>query len=300
MSNVIGETFMTQAQRVVIVTGASSGIGLETAKQFASMGWHVIGQGRNPERCAAAEAVIREKCEADGKVDFLRANLSLMKETKRLASEIKSLTDHVDVLINNAGGIRDGKYLTAEGTEETFAGNHLAPFLLTRELMPLIEAAAAIRPAETVRIIAVSSVAYAIAAKGLNFGDIQHLEGVFTPRSIYCEAKLANQLFNVALNARLDGTGIVSQSLVPGPVYTNFFSYGDDLMKAMIKTADALTPEQVADTLVWIATARETGAPGGRMFYELEEKPVLPLGTDMAAAERLWDETEQILAGLGV
>lgn len=291
---------MAQAQRVVIVTGASSGIGLETAKEFARMGWHVIGQGRDPERCIAAKAAIKERCEEGGKVDFLRANLSLMKETRRLASEIKSLTDHVDVLINNAGGIRDGKYLTAEGTEETFAGNHLAPFLLTRELMPLIEAAAAIRPPDSVRIIAVSSVAYANAAKGLNFGDIQHLEGNFTPRSVYCEAKLANQLFNVALNARLVDTGVVSQSLVPGPVYTNFFSYGDDWMKAMIETAHALTPEEVAGTLVWIATARETGAPGGRMFYEMEEKPVLPHGTDMAAAERLWDETEQIIACLGV
>jgi len=290
---------MTQPQRVVIVTGASSGIGLETAKEFARMGWHVIGQGRNTERCAAAEAAIREKCKAGGKIDFLRANLSLMKETKRLAEQIGALTNHIDVLINNAGGIRDGKYLTAEGTEETFAGNHLAPSLLTRELMPLIETAAAIRPPETVRIIAVSSTAYANAAHGLNFGDIQHLSDEFVPGAVYCEAKLANQLFNVALNARLAGTGIVSQALVPGPVYTNFFSYGNDRIKDMIKTASALTPAEVADTLVWIATGRETGAPGGRMFYEMKEQPVLPHGTDQAAAERLWAETEQILATLG-
>lgn len=291
---------MTEQQRVVVVTGASSGIGLETAKEFARMGWHVIGQGRDAERSASAAAAIRAVAASGAKVDFLRADLSLMKETKRLADEISSLTNHIDVLINNAGGIRDGKYLTAEGTEATFAGNHLAPFLLTRELMPLVEAAAAVRPKETVRIIAVSSIAYASAAHGLNFGDIQHLTGEFVPGSVYCEVKLANQLFNVALNSRLAEKGIVSQALVPGPVHTNFFSYGDEWIKNMIKTASALAPMQVAETLVWIATGKETGAPGGRMFYEMKEQPVLPHGTDKAAAEQLWAETEQILTQLGV
>lgn len=290
---------MTQ-QRVVVITGASSGIGLETAKAFARMGWHVIGHGRDAGRSVAAKAAIEAECDAGGTVDFLRANLSLMQETLRLAGEIKSLTGHIDVLINNAGGIRDAKYLTAEGTEETFAGNHLAPFLLTRELMPLIEAAAAMRPPGSVRILAVSSIAYARASKGLNFGDIQHLTGEFVPGSVYCEAKLANQLFSLALDRRLAGKGIVSQALVPGPVYTNFFSYGDQRMKEMIKTAAALTPAEVSETLVWMATASETGAPGGRMFYEMKEQPTLPHATDEAAADRLWSETEQILAELGV
>ena len=96
------------------------------------------------------------------------------------------------------------------------------------------------------------------------------------------------------------GKGIVSQALVPGPVHTNFVSYGNDQVKDMFKTADALTPTEVAETLVWIATGSETGAPGGRMFYEMKEQPVLPHGKDEVAAQRLWTETEQILAALGV
>ena len=291
---------MTEPQRVVVVTGASSGIGLETAKAFARMGWQVIGQGRDAERSAVAEAAIRAECDGSGKVDFLRANLSLMSETKRLADEIKALTGPVDVLINNAGGIRDGKYMTVEGAEETFAANHLAPFLLTRELMPRIEEAAANRPPETVRVIAVSSIAYAWAEAGLNFGDIQHLEGPFVPGTVYREAKLANQLFNLALAKRLAGKGIVSQAMVPGVVHSNFSSHGDERLKNFIKGAEGVTPAEAAQSLVWIATSSETGAPGGRMFYEMEEKPVVPHGTDEAAAERLWTETEEILAKLGV
>lgn len=290
---------MTQPQRVVVVTGASSGIGLETAKAFVRMGWHVIGQGRDADRSAAAESAIRAECRAGGKIDFLRANLSLMRETKRLAGAIAALTQRIDVLINNAGGIRDQKYLTSEGTEETFAANHLAPFLLTRELMPLIEAAAADSPPESVRIIAVSSIAYAKAG-GLNHGDIQHLEGPFVPGTAYREAKLANQLFNLALNKRLSRKGIVSHAMVPGVVHTNFSSHGDDRVKKFVKDSPGLTPAQAAETLVWLATSAETGAPGGRMFYEMEEKPVLPHGRDEDAAERLWTETELILAGIGV
>lgn len=290
---------MSQPQRVVVVTGASSGIGMETAKAFAGMGWHVIGQGRDPDRSDAAEVAIRAACDAGGKVDFLRANLSLMRETKLMADKIKSLTSRIDLLLNNAGGIRDDKYLTAEGTEETFAANHFAPFLLTRELMPLLKATAAKSPPESVRIIAVSSVVYANPANGLNFGDLQHLASPYRAGAVYCESKLANQLFNLALNKRLEGTGIVSQAMVPGVVHTNFSAQGDENLKKMVRESPGLTPVEAARSLVWLATSRETGAPGGRMFYEMEEKPVVPLGKDEAAAERLWIETEQILAGLG-
>ncbi|MEO7914021.1 MAG: short-chain dehydrogenase, partial [Novosphingobium sp.] len=147
--------------------------------------------------------------------------------------------------------------------------------------------------------IAVSSIALANAAGGLNFGDIQHLEGNFRAGSVYCEAKLANQLFNVALNKRLADRGIVSQALVPGVVHTNFSSHGDEHIKQYVKDAPGLTSAEVARTVVWLATSKETGAPGGRMFYEMAEKPVPPHGKDEAAAEQLWRETEEILAKLG-
>lgn len=285
-------------QRVAVVTGASSGIGLETAKALVRMGWHVIGQGRDPERSARAEAEIRAACAEGGRIDFLRANLSLMAETKRLADEIKGLTGRIDVLLNNAGGVRDKRYVTSEGTEETFAANHLAPFLLTRELMPLLEAAAAGSAPGSVRVLAVSSLAY-LQPQGMNWDDLQRLEGEFHAAAAYCEAKLANQLFNVALSERVGAKGIVSQALVPGPVKTNFANHGDETMQAYMKTADGLTPEEVAKTLVWMATAPETGSEGGRMFYDMQEVPVQPHGKDKAAATRLWNESEILLASMG-
>lgn len=288
----------TPAQRVAVVTGASSGIGLETAKAFARMGWHVIGQGRDPQRSAKAEAEIREACAKGAKLDFLRANLSLMRETKQLAERIKALTGRVDILLNNAGGVRDQRYVTTEGTEETFSANHLAPFLLTRELMPLLETAAAGGAPGAVRILAVSSLAY-LQSPSMNWDDLQNLEGDFQAAIAYCQAKLANQLFNIALNRRVSASGMVSQALVPGPVSTNFANHGDQTMQAYMKAAEGLTPEEVSRTLVWMATAPETGAGGGRMFYEMKEVPVQPHGKDEAAAERLWVESEKLLAALG-
>lgn len=287
------------SQRVAVVTGASSGIGLETAKAFVGMGWHVIGQGRDAERSARAEAEIRTAQANGGKVDFLRANLSLMSDTKRLADDIKALTGRIDILLNNAGGVRDKRYVTSEGTEETFAANHFAPFLLTRELMPLLEATAAKCAPGSVRILAVSSLAYLQPVGGLNWDDLQHLDGPFPASGVYCEAKLANQLFNIELERRVSGKGLVSQALVPGVVHTNFAKHGDENMQSYLKEAEGLTPEQVAKTLVWMATAPETGAPGGRMFYDMQEVPVEPHGKDPAAAERLWTESELLLASLG-
>jgi len=289
----------TSVQRVAVVTGASSGIGLETAKAFAGMGWHVIGQGRDAGRSAKAETEIRAACANGGKVDFLRANLSLMAETKQLADQIKGFTGRVDILINNAGGVRDKRYVTSEGTEETFAANHFAPFLLTRELMPLLETAAADSAPGSVRVIAVSSLAYLQPTGGLNWDDLQHLEGDFAASAVYCEAKLANQLYSLELDRRVRGKGIVSQALVPGVVHTNFASHGDQNMQGYLKDAPGLTPKDVAKTLVWMATAPETGAPGGRMFYDMQEQPVEPHGKDQAAGERLWNESEILLASMG-
>jgi NAD(P)-dependent dehydrogenase (short-subunit alcohol dehydrogenase family) len=183
--------------------------------------------------------------------------------------------------------------------EETFSANHFAPFLLTRELMPLIEATAAESAPGAVRVIAVSSLAYLQPQGGLNWGDIQHINGDFPASGVYCEAKLANQLYNIELERRVSGKGIVSQALVPGIVHTNFSSHGDENMQSYCDAAPGLTPAEVAKTLVWMATAPETGAPGGRMFYEMQEQPVVPHGKDQAAAERLWQETETTLAGMG-
>jgi NAD(P)-dependent dehydrogenase (short-subunit alcohol dehydrogenase family) len=286
------------SNRVAIVTGASSGIGLETAKALVGMGWHVIGQGRDPARSASATAEIAAAAANGGRFNMLRANLSLMGETLRLADEIKALTPRIDALINNAGGVRDARYVTSEGTEETFTANHLAPFLLTRELLPLLKATAASGKPGDVRILATSSRAY-MNAPAMNWDDLQNLDGPFQAAGVYCQAKLANTLFTQELSQRLSADGIACQALIPGAVHTNFASHGDETMQGYLKDAEGLTPAEVAKTLVWMATATETGLPGGRHFYEMTQLEIMPHGNDAEAAARLWAESEVILAGLG-
>lgn len=284
-------------QPVAIVTGASSGIGKETARTLLGQGWHVIATGRDPERSKAAEADLFAS--GKGRLDFLRGDMALMAETRRIADEIKALTNRIDLLFNNAGGVRDARYISAEGTEETFSANHLAPFLLTRELMPLLADTASRAAPGTVRVLATSSRAY-LMPRTLNWDDIQHLNGDFAAGAVYCEVKLANMLFTAELARRVEPLGIAAHALVPGPVATNFFNHGDATMRAYAGQADALSPAEVAQTVVWMATAAETGLPGGRAFYEMAELPIEPHGRDPEAAARLWQVSEDILASLGI
>jgi NAD(P)-dependent dehydrogenase (short-subunit alcohol dehydrogenase family) len=281
---------MSLSKKTIVVTGASSGIGRASAEAFARMGWHVIATGRDPARCDAAEAELREL----GKVDFLRGDFAEMADVRRVAGEIAALTDRVHVLVNNAGGIRDGLYTSSDGLEATFAANHLAPFLLTNELLPLLERAAADSEPGTVRVIAVSSLAHE-QCKGMRWDDLMML-GDFAAGPAYCQAKLANLLHIRELDRRLSGKGITAQAMHPGKVGSNFSSHGEASLQTYMASQDLIAPDQPARTIVWLATAPEAGANGGRYFHDLEEIPAAPQALDAAAAERLWRESERILA----
>jgi len=203
--------------RVAVVTGASSGIGKETAKALAAQGWHVIALGRDPSRTAAAEAEIRAG--ATGKVDMIRADLSLIAEAERAADAIAALTSRIDILINNAGGMASRMVMTSEGLEQNFAGNHLGPFVLTNRLLPLLRAAAADAPAGSVRIINTSSDGSEMIP-GLHWDDLQLLDDFIAGRA-YCQGKLANVMHMRALSQRLAGDGIVVHAQHPGTVDSN-------------------------------------------------------------------------------
>jgi len=283
-------------RRVALVTGASSGIGKATAIRLAARGWQVIGTGRDPRRSAAAEAEIAAAAGAGG-FAMVRADFTVMAEVKRVADEVGSRTSCLDVLVNNAGGVRDRQYITAEGTEATFAANHLAPFLLTRELMPLLRASAASRPAGTTRVIAVSSTAHRMI-DALDFDDLQSLGG-FQPALAYGRAKLANILFTRELALRAAPDGIVAQVMHPGLVASNFASHGDEGMRAYMAAADSVPPDEPAETLTWLAAEPEGGRHGGRYFYRKAEETPSAAAQDDEAASRLWAESETLLAKLG-
>ena len=129
---------MSDTQRTAIVTGASAGVGKEAARALLQQDWRVIGVGRDAARCAAAEADLR--ADADGDFTMLRADLSSMADTARVAQEIAASAPEIDALLNNAGGVVAERTITPEGFEATFASNHLAPFLLTQKLLPNLRA----------------------------------------------------------------------------------------------------------------------------------------------------------------
>lgn len=282
---------------VAIVTGASAGIGKSTARMLVAAGWQVIGTGRDPCRSAQAIAEIDAAVADGGRFVLLRADFDSMADVKRLADDIKAMTTRIDVLVNNAGGVRDKITTTAEGTEATFAANHLAPFLLTRELMPVLKASAARLPEGTVRVIAVSSSAHR-RSQGYDFTDLQSVDSGHAVAA-YCQAKLANILFTRELARRAAADGIIAQAMHPGVVDSNFASHGDQAMQQHMAAADLVTPDEPADTIVWLATAAEGGKESGRYFYRLAEEVPNDAAQDDVAAARLWDESEALLAKLG-
>lgn len=284
---------MAQAQRVAVITGASSGIGKETAKALAAQGWRVIAVGRDAARSAAAEAEIRA-ASSGAAVDMIRADLSLMADAARAAREIAALTDRVDVLVNNAGGMASRKVITAEGFEENFAGNHLGPFLLTNRLLPLLRRAAADAPKGSVRIINTASDASEMIP-GLDWDDLEAFDEAQPGRS-YCRGKLANVLHARGLARRLADDGIVAHALHPGTVASNFVSHADERTQAYMSTLKMMSSQEGAEALIWLASAEEPGRTSGGYFHQRQPHAPNPVALDDAYVERLWAESEKLVA----
>ena len=278
--------------KTAVITGASAGIGKATALELGRQGWRIIGVGRNPQRCEKARAEL----EIEGiRADFLRGDFDSMAEVKWVADKIAGRTDRIDVLVNNAGGVRDKRYETVDGLEATFAANHLAPFLLTRELLPILKATAAEHG--EARVIAVSSSAHEYMP-AMNFADLQFVEN-FSTGGAYCQAKLANLLFSRELARRYGDEGILAQTMHPGIIASNFYIYGDESMRSHLDEKGGNPPEHAARTIVWMATCAECGQPGGRYFHDCAEAKAKPQAQDDEAAKRLWEESEAILGRLG-
>lgn len=282
---------------VVVVTGASTGIGRATARELLEHGRQVIGTGRDPQRTASAEAELTASAGGGARFAMLRADFTSMAEVVRTADEIQDLTPRLDVLINNAGGVRNRRIVTPEGTEATFAANHLAPFLLTRRLLPLLRATAGVLAPGSVRVINVSSSSHR-STDGLDWDDLQSFR-VSHPVTGYCRAKLACLLFTRELARREAPYGVVAQAMHPGVVASNFASHGDKVMRAHMAAADMVPPEVPAGTLVWLATSSEGGRDAGRYFHDKAEETPSRTALDDSAASRLWTETETLLARLG-
>ena len=282
------------SKRTAVITGASAGVGKAAAKALVAKGWRVIGVGRDPDRCAAAEAEIREIPQAD--FVMLRADLSLLAETARVAGGVTALAPRLDALLNNAGGVSADRVITSEGHESTFASNHLAPFLLTRKLMPLLRGTAALAGPGMVRVVGVSSTGHE-HCPGIQWDDLTFAHG-FVGGSAYCHAKLANVLFARELARRGGPDGIVSHIMHPGVVDSNFANHCDAPMKAYMESIKdrSVTPEQAAETLVWLASAAEPGETNGLYFHQKQPLSPSAAALDDDAARRLWEVSEALVA----
>ena len=228
---------------------------------------------------------------------MIRADLALIADAKRAADEVSALTEHIDVLINNAGGMASSRVITTEGLEENFAGNHLGPFALTNRLLPLLRRAVANAESGAVRIINTASDGSEMIPS-LNWDDLQLLDCYVSGRA-YCQGKLANVMHARALAARLADDGIVVHALHPGTVASNFITHADETTQAHIRTRAHISSEQGAEALIWLAIDPEPGTASGLYYHQKKVMPPNPFAADDANVERLWAESEKLIASTG-
>ena len=271
--------------KVVLITGGSGGIGKETALGLARLGAEVVITGRNPKKTKTVVEQIQAQS-GNSQVTSLIADLSLMQQVRSLASDFRANHDRLDVLINNAGAIFQHRERTAEGLEKTFALIHLAPFLLTNLLLDLLIASA---PA---RIITVSSGAHRGAR--IHFGDLQMQHGLWLfGYPAYRQSKLANILFTYELSRRLQGTGVTANVLHPGFVATNFARNNGGIYGLAVRLSQigALSPQEGAQTSIYLASSPEVEGVTGKYFVRKEAVPSSSVSYDEEDARRLWEES---------
>jgi NAD(P)-dependent dehydrogenase (short-subunit alcohol dehydrogenase family) len=278
--------------KICLITGATSGIGLVTARELAARGMTVVLVGRDPEKTEAASARIKRET-GNTQVEYLVADLSSQAEVRRLADDFKQRHSRLDVLLNNAGALFTSQQQSADGIEMTFALNHLAPFLLTHLLLDTLQASA---PS---RIVVVGSDAHNGARN--NFDDPQQKRRGYAGLRAYNESKLANIMFTYELVSRLAGTGVTANTLHPGFVASNFarnngglVGFGMTLLRPIM-----ISVERGAQTLIYLASSPEVEGVTGQYFVKCKPARSSAASYDEAAQRHLWELSEE-LTGLSV
>lgn len=278
-------------QKVILVTGATNGIGKAAATNFAGRGAILTIVGRNR---AKTEQVLAELKASSGNrnLEMITCDLSRNAEVRRAAEVFKSRHDRIDVLVNNAGAVFKSPVLCPDAIEQTFALNHLAGFQLTTSLLDLI------RKTPAARVVSTSSAMHARGKLDLQKTPAS-LEGSGT--LAYATSKLANILFTKDLQRRLDGTTAIANCFEPGNVKTQFGAYGGTdlgwVNNLIYKLGGlfAISPEAGADSLIWLATSPEAASLKGQ--YVSKRRPVTlsnKQAMDMELAEELWVLSEKL------
>jgi len=278
--------------KTVLVTGANQGIGLETAVALARMGASVTMTSRDAAKGATALTEVKSRS-GSSDVQLMLADFGSLDSTRKLAADFQAKHDRLDVLVNNAGAIQMSRSETADGFETTFGVNHLGYFLLTGLLLNLLKASA---PA---RIVNVASRAH-LRAPGINFDDLNSRQK-FSGMGAYAQSKLANVLFTYELARRLEGSGVTANTLHPGVVRTGFGKNNPGLVRVVFQAAQLigrpwfLSPEQGAQTSIYLASSPDVEGITGKYFADSREEPSSPASHDEAAQRRLWEMSEQMV-----
>jgi NAD(P)-dependent dehydrogenase (short-subunit alcohol dehydrogenase family) len=272
--------------KTILITGATSGMGKVTALRLAQRGASVVLAGRNQ---ATTDATLQEvRRQAPGSdVHALVADLTAQAQVRALAAEYRASYPRLDVLIHNAGAMYGRRELTADGVEKTLALNVLAPFLLTHWLRASLLASA---PA---RVIVVGS--HQHQGRRVPFDDLNHERG-YKPLAVYGEAKLMAIMYTYALARRTEGTGVTANTLHPGVVATHFGMEAGPMWRAMLTLAGrfSLSPEQGAQTAIYLASAPEVASVSGKYFIKDKPAESSAASRDVAAQERLWAACQRL------
>ncbi len=272
--------------RTVLITGANSGIGLETTRVLAGMGMRIVMACRDRLRSEPVRDQLAEETGND-QLELMDLDLASLNDIRRFASAFVDRHDRLDVLLNNAGGFSMTRQETADGFEKTFGTNHLGPFLLTDLLLPVL------RRTPAARVVNVSSDAHYHAK--LDLDDLQMTRG-YKGFPAYANSKLANVLFTLELARRLEGEDITVNAVHPGHVATNIWPSDRWYWKLVIPVVNlfAISAEEGAKTSVHVATAPELAEVTGQYFAKSLAKPPSEAALDEDLQRRMWE----ISAGL--
>ncbi len=268
------------AGKVILVTGANSGIGKATARQLAERGAHVVMVCRNPGRGEPALREVRAQSGNDT-VELLTGDFESLDQVRALAEAFLQTHDRLDVLINNAGLYMPQRRETGDGYEATWAVNHLAPFLLTNLLLDVLRASA---PA---RIVNVSSNSHYSGT--INFDDLSG-EQSYSWIGAYGQSKLANVLFTYELARRLEGSGVTATCLHPGVVATGIWNRSNNPISLFMRPFKLLMrrPTKSARAVIRLAVDPALEGVTGTYYDVWKEKKSNAESYNQEVAERLW------------
>jgi NAD(P)-dependent dehydrogenase (short-subunit alcohol dehydrogenase family) len=279
--------------KVCVITGGTDGIGKAAAHGLALQGATLLIHGRDADKGARAVAELKAGT-GNAAIEFLQADFGSLADVRRLAGAIAQRAPRIDVLVNNAGAVFAQRTLSADGYELTFAVNHLAPFLLTKLLLPALQHGGA------ARIVTTSSEAHRRAK--LDLDDV-HSARRYSPMAVYGASKLANILFTRVLATRLAGSAVTATCLHPGFVKTSFGRgfEASPLLGALFSLIArfARTPEKGAETVVYLAASPDVAGASGGYYFDRAPKTPSAAAQDAAAAERLWQLSERFVGAVG-